>query len=138
MKEQGIPIGRVLSSPYCRAVESATLLAGREPDETPYGLVHRGGTLTYEMMAANIRPYLGTPPAPGTNTVLVAHRPQMDEVGFIEEGQAFVLKPLGDGQFGVVGMIYDSDWYEAEFNLDYLGLRGTQPAADQLPRGVSQ
>jgi phosphohistidine phosphatase SixA len=138
MRKQGIPVGRVLSSPYCRAVESATLLAGREPDETPYGLVHRGGSLTYEMMATNIRPYLGTTPAPGTNTLLVAHRPQMDEVGFIEEGQAFVLKPLGNGQFNLVGMIYDSDWYEAAFDLDYLGLRGMQPAADELPRGVSR
>jgi phosphohistidine phosphatase SixA len=138
MKKQGIPIGRVLSSPYCRAVESSTLLAGREPDETPYELVHRGGTLTYEMMAANIRPYLGTPPAPGTNTLLVAHRPQMDDVGFIEEGQAFVLEPLGNGQFNLAGKIYDSDWYEAEFNLDYLGLRGMQAAADEVPRGVAR
>ena len=138
MKKQGIPIGKVLSSPYCRAVESVTLLAGREPDKTPYELVHRGGTLTYEMMATNIRPHLGAIPAPGTNTLLVAHRPQMDEAGFIEEGQVFVLEPLGNGRFNLAAMIYDSDWYEAEFNLDYLGLRGMQPVGDELPRGVSR
>ncbi len=138
MKKQGVPIGQVLASPYCRAVESATLLAGREPDQTPYELVHRGGTLTYEMMAANIRSYLGTPPAPGTNTLLVAHRPQMDDMAFIEEGQAFVLEPLGNGQFNLVAKIYDSDWFEADLDIDYLGLRGVQPAADELPRGVSR
>ena len=138
MKKQGIPIGKVLSSPYCRAVESVTLLAGREPDKTPYELVHRGGTLTSEMMATNIRPHLGAIPAPGTNTLLVAHRPQMDEAGFIEEGQVFVLEPLGNGRFNLAAMIYDSDWYEAEFNLDYLGLRGMQPVGDELPRGVSR
>jgi phosphohistidine phosphatase SixA len=138
LKKQGIPIGKVYSSPYCRVVESATLLAGRQPDDTPYELVHRGGNLTYEMMAKNVRPYLGTIPAPGTNTILVAHRPQMDDIRFIEEGEAFVLKPLGGGKFDLVGTIYDSDWYEADFNIDYLGLRGTQPGGDQPPRGVTK
>jgi phosphohistidine phosphatase SixA len=135
--KQGIPVGLVLSSPYCRTVESATLLAGRKPDDTPYGLLNPGGTLTYEMMAKNVRPYLGEIPKAGTNTILVAHRPQMDNIGFIEEGECFVLKPLGDGTFNLVAKIYDSDWYETEFNLDYLGLRGRQPAADEVPRGVT-
>jgi len=138
IKKQGIPIGKVYSSPYCRVVESATLLAGRAPDDTPYGLVHRGGNLTYEMMARNVRPYLGAIPAPGTNTLLVAHRPQMDDIGFIQEGEAFVLQPLGDGKFNLVGEIYDSDWYEAEFNVDYLGLHGLQPGGDVPPTGTTK
>lgn len=138
IRKHGIPIGKVLSSPYCRVVESATLLAGRQPDDTPYGLVHRGGELTYEIMAKNVRPFLGEVPTRGTNTIIVAHRPQMDDIRFIEEGECFVLEPLGDGKFNLVGTIYDSDWYEAEFNVDYLGLRGHQPGGDALPRGVSK
>jgi phosphohistidine phosphatase SixA len=134
--KQAIPIGVVLSSPYCRAVESATLLAGRKPDDTPYELLNPGGKLTYEVMAKNVRPYLGKIPKSGTNTILVAHRPQMDDIRFIEEGECFVLKPLGNGKFNVVASIYDSDWYEAEFNVDYLGLRGRQPGGDTPPRGV--
>jgi phosphohistidine phosphatase SixA len=138
IKKHGIPIGKVLSSPYCRVVESATLLAGRGPDDTPYELVHRGGQLTYEIMAKNVRPHLGKIPAAGTNTILMAHRPQMDDIRFIEEGECFVLKPLGDGKFNLVGTIYDSDWYEAEFDIDYLGLRGRQPGGDNPPRGVTK
>jgi phosphohistidine phosphatase SixA len=138
MKKAGIPIGKVLSSPYCRVVESATMLAGREPDETPYELVHRGGGLTYEMMAKNIRPLLGQVPPEGTNTLMVAHRPQMDDTRFIEEGECFVLEPLGEGKFNLIGTIYDSDWYEASYNVDYLGLRGLQPGGDEPPRGVSK
>jgi phosphohistidine phosphatase SixA len=134
----GIPIGKVLASPYCRVFESAELLAGRKPDDTPYELVHRGGGLTYETMAANVRPRLGEVPAPGTNTLIVAHRPQMDDIRFIEEGECFVLEPLGDGKFNLVATIYDSDWYEARFNVDYLGLRGTQPGGDAPPRGVTK
>jgi phosphohistidine phosphatase SixA len=133
-----IPIGTVLSSPYCRAVESASLLAGRAPDDTPYGLVHRGGELTYEMMARNVRPYLGAIPKPATNTLIVGHRPQMDDIRFIEEGECFVLKPLGDGNFKLVGTIYDSDWYEAQTDIEYLGLRGQQPGGDEPPRGVTK
>lgn len=138
MKQLGIPIGEVFSSPYCRAVESATLLVGRVPDDTPYELVNGGGALTYEKMAKNVRPYLGRIPKPGTNTILVAHRTQMDDTRFIEEGECFVLEPLGEGKFNLVGTIYDSDWYEAAFNPDYLGLRGMQPAGDVVPRGVTK
>jgi phosphohistidine phosphatase SixA len=138
IKAMKIPIGRVLASPYCRVVESAELLSGRTPDDTPYELVHRGGGLTYEMMARNVRPYLGEAPGPGTNTLIVAHRPQMDDIRFIEEGECFVLEPLGDGRFNLVATIYDSDWFEAQHDEDYLGLRGTQPGGDAPPRGVSK
>ena len=138
LKKHAIPVGKVLSSPYCRAVESATLLAGHAPDDTPYALVHRGGDLTYEMMAKNVRPLLGAVPDSGTNTLLVGHRPQMDDIRFIEEGECYVLKPLGDGKFDLVGTIYDSDWYEAEVDPAYLGLRGQQPGGDEVPRGVTK
>lgn len=138
MKTLGIPIGKVLASPYCRVVESAELLAGRQPDDTPYELVHRGGKLTYEQMAANVRPLLGQTPEPKTNTLIVAHRPQMDDIRFIEEGECFVLEPLGDGKFNLVATIYDSDWFEARYDVDYLGLRGTQPGGDAPPRGVTK
>lgn len=123
MRKLGIPIGKVYASPYCRAVEGATLLAGREPDDTPKELVHRGGKLTAEMMANNIKPYLSTPPEPGTNTLLMSHRPQMDDIHFIEEGQMFVFRPAGEGQFDMVGAIYDTDWTEALTTTDLLGAR---------------
>jgi hypothetical protein len=90
------------------------------------------------MMAANVRPYLGTLPAAGKNTLVVAHRPQMDDMRFIEEGEAFVLEPLGGGKFNLVGTIYDSDWFEAKVDIAYLGLRGLQPGGDALPRGVTK
>jgi phosphohistidine phosphatase SixA len=138
IRQQGIPIGKVRSSPYCRALETATLLAGRGPDDTTYALVHRGGGLTYEQMAQNVRPLLGAIPDSGTNTILVGHRPQMDDVRLIEEGECFVLKPLGEGRFDLVGTIYDSDWYEAAVDPAYLGLHGQQPGGDEVPRGVTK
>lgn len=119
----GVPIGNVYSSPYCRAIECATLMAGREPDATPKDLVHRGGKLTAEMMISNIRPYLSEIPTSGTNTLLVAHRPQMDDIHFIDEGQTFIFRPKGNGKFDMIGSIYDTDWTEALVDIRLLGAR---------------
>ena len=138
IREDRIPVGRVQSSPYCRALESATLLAGRSPDDTLYALVNPGGTRTFEMMANDVRPLLARIPDAGTNTIIVGHRPAMDDIRFIEEGECYVFKPLGDGRFSLAATIYDSDWYEAKFNVAYLGLRGRQPGGDEPPRGVTK
>jgi phosphohistidine phosphatase SixA len=137
MRKLGVPIGSVFSSPYCRVIESARLVAGRPPDETLYDLMHRGGNYTEGMMNRNIRPYLGQIPAKGTNTLLMAHRPQMDSIKFIEEGEAFVFRPKGDERFDLVGTIYDSEWLEALVNPDYLGARATQPGDGAPPRSAN-
>ena len=138
MREANVPIGRVLSSPYCRVLESATLLAGRPPDDTLYALVNPGGSRTYEIMAKDVRPLLAEMPKAGTNTIIVGHRPAMDDIRFIEEGECYVFKPLGNGTFSLAATIYDSDWYEAKFDVAYLGLRGRQPGGDEPPRGVTK
>jgi len=125
-----IPIGKVESSPYIRAIDAATLLAGRAPDDTPYELVYRGGALSAAAMSKNLIPYLSTKPGAGTNTLIVAHKSQMDDVRFIEEGEAFVFEPLDNGQFNLIATIYATDWFEALFDVTYLGLRGRQPGVD--------
>ncbi len=71
----GIPIGRVLASPYCRTVETASLLYLGEVTTTTDVMNTRvatyfGGT---EAIAARARQRLSTPPPAGSNTVLVAH-----------------------------------------------------------------
>ena len=137
MRKLGVPIGSVFSSPYCRVIESARLVAGRPPDETLYDLMHRGGNYSAEMMNRNIRPYLGQIPARGTNTLLMAHRPQMDSIKFIEEGEAFVFRPKGGERFDLVGTIYDSEWMEALIDLEYLGAQAVQPGADAPPRSAN-
>lgn len=134
MRKLGVPIGSVFCSPYCRVIESARLVAGRPPDATLYDLLHRGGRHTAEMQNRNLRPYLGQIPASGTNTVLMAHRPQMDAIKFIEEGECFVFRPKGGERFDLVGTIYDSEWLEALVSVDYLGAKAMQPGGDAPPR----
>jgi len=70
----GIPVGRIEVSPYCRCRETAELAFGRAG--TPSELLSTWDTLSVEEkteQGARIRRLLDTPPAPGTNTVLVTH-----------------------------------------------------------------
>ncbi|HSF16725.1 MAG TPA: hypothetical protein VLK65_14345 [Vicinamibacteria bacterium] len=136
MKKQRIPIGKILSSPYCRATESVKLMFGREPDESPYGLIYRGGGYTDEMSADFIRPLLGQKPESGSNTLIMAHRTQMDSVGDIAEGQVFVFEPLGDEKFNLVGKIFDYEWMESLETPSLFGLTSMTKLPDGYTEGI--
>jgi phosphohistidine phosphatase SixA len=95
-----IPVGAVLSSEYCRTRETAELAFGRV--EPTRDLTSRVATMTPEEEAERIealRRLLATPPAPGTNTVLVGHQFNLqDATGVtIAEGEAAIFAPVVDG-----------------------------------------
>ncbi len=90
----------MLSSEYCRTRETAELAFGRVTP-TP-DLTSRASTTGPAALAERIealRRLLATPPAPGTNTVLVGHMFNLaDATGVaIAEGEAAIFLPLGDG-----------------------------------------
>lgn len=122
LRDYQVPIGKVYSSPYCRARQGVEALLGRKPDVLDKQLVYRGGSFTFEKMARAILPYLGRKPAPGTNDLVMAHRPQMDEIGRIGEGEMWVFEPLGGTRFALVGKIRDHEWFESLVDLNFLGL----------------
>ena len=69
-----LPIGDVLSSELCRTRETAELAFGRAtlmPDLTSFGTA--GSESEEQRRIAALRGLLASPPAPGTNTVLVGH-----------------------------------------------------------------
>lgn len=107
----GIPVGRVLASPFCRARDTARLAFGRvrlsrallsvefrdDPDRRPPPL----GRL------------LATEPGLGTNTVLVSHGSAIDEATGVnpEEGGAVVAAPgAGRRGFEIVATPNAGDW----------------------------
>ncbi|MDX1610080.1 MAG: histidine phosphatase family protein [Halofilum sp. (in: g-proteobacteria)] len=116
MRQLGIPVADVHSSPYCRCVETAELL-GLGPVETTLDLLNAraaeyvGGR---DALRESARRRLGTRPPAGANTVLVAHgnvfllaageRPP--------EGGAAIVRPLGDGEFELLGTIPAGTWPE--------------------------
>jgi len=95
----GIPVGEVLVSPYCRTRETAELAFGVPGSETD--LLSTWDHLPVEQKterATELRKRLDTPPAPGTNTVLVTHTGNLLwSLGLDSkpEGLAHVFAPTG-------------------------------------------
>jgi broad specificity phosphatase PhoE len=108
-----IPVGKVLSSPYCRAVDTAKLAFGRhEVSDVLYFAIGVGKT-EREQQGLALRQMLATPPARGTNTVLVAHHANLKEAAGIwpkREGEANVFRPRPDGGFDYLGEVSAAAW----------------------------
>jgi phosphohistidine phosphatase SixA len=100
-RELEIPVGEVLSSPYFRALDTARIALGRaEPTGELLGL-RSNRSVQHPQRQADLLRLLSTPPPKGTNTVLVSHASNAEEYAGIplDEGEAAVLKPLGDDEF---------------------------------------
>jgi phosphohistidine phosphatase SixA len=92
----GIPVGEVLSSELCRTRETAELAFGQTtpmPDLTSFGTA--GSEAEEQERAAALRRLLATPPARGTNTVLVGHLFNIQAAASIglAEGEAAIFSP---------------------------------------------
>ena len=107
-----IPVGKVLSSLYCRPAEYVGLITGRTPVRTRW----LSGLSSPETLL-KIKREVATQPAPGMNTFLGGHgdRP-FDLTGLvIQEGDALVFDPrnhqAGDpGKFKPVAWIKPAEW----------------------------
>jgi broad specificity phosphatase PhoE len=115
-KRLGIPVGKVYSSKFHRAVETARLAFG-EPattfDVTEGGLVVSPNE--NNRRTAALRKLAATPPEAGTNTVIVTHKPNIvDAFGKdwfdVKEGEASVFKPDGKGGFQAEGRVLSDQW----------------------------
>jgi phosphohistidine phosphatase SixA len=71
-RQRGIAVGRLLSSPWCRSIETAKLAFGREPELSPALGNLFGRSEESARQLADLRPLAGQIPASG-NTVMVSH-----------------------------------------------------------------
>ena len=109
-----IPIGRVLSSEYCRTKETAQLMA-LGPVKTTRTIMNMrvadmvGGR---EAVIERAQQELGRKPDEGTNTVIVAHGNLMQAASgaYTGEAGAGVYEPQGDGRFRIVAQIEPDEW----------------------------
>ena len=110
-----IPVGDVLASPFCRAWQSADLAFGRHtrvdglklPPSKDYTEADK------KAMREALLPLLNKVPAPGTNTVIMAHDDNMPAAGGPEiksQGEAVVIKADGKGGFKVIAQIKPGFW----------------------------
>lgn len=109
----GIPIGTVVASPFCRTKDTAQLAFGRfTVNQDLYFVIGTDAGET-KRFANSLRQLLSTPPAKGTNVVLVSHSANLREAAGIfarPEGAAYVFRPLPNGQFEAVAKILPEDW----------------------------
>lgn len=119
LRKAGVPIGKAYSSRFQRAVETARLIGGKEPQPTPD--VTEGGQVVSpnenNRRAQAFRAMAATPPDPGTNTLIVTHKPNViDAFGKdwfeIKEGEATIFKPEG-GKYTVVARVQIGQWAAA-------------------------
>ncbi len=108
----GIPAGRVSASPFCRTREMAQLVFGRHEraQEARGGPGTAGDPARYRPLAD----LLATAPKAGTNDIIVSHGNPFQALhpgsSYLREGEAAVIRPLGDGKHEVVARIAADEW----------------------------
>lgn len=116
IRQAGIPVGKVFTSKYNRAYETA-VIAGFEgiektADITEGGLVVSPNENNRRVQA--FRKLLGTAPRPGTNTIVITHKPNIvDALGKdwfdVKEGEASVFRPENGG-YTLVARVQMEEW----------------------------
>jgi phosphohistidine phosphatase SixA len=117
MRKLQIPVGRVITSQFNRAVETGTLLGFGAV--SPTADITEGGLVVSpnenNRRAAAMQKLAATAPPAGTNVVLVSHKPNiLDAFGKdwfdVREGEASIFKPDGSGATKFVVRIQAAAW----------------------------
>ena len=116
----GIPLGKVYTSRFNRAVETGKLV-GRGDVTTTIDITEGGlvvSPIENDRRAEAFRKLAGTMPEPGKNTLIVTHKPNiMDAFGKdwfdVREGEASVFRPDGSGKAVLVARVQAIDWIKA-------------------------
>jgi phosphohistidine phosphatase SixA len=117
-RNAAIPIGKVLASGLCRAVETARLAFGRvEPSDALLieSFVPIAGATApppWPQRVELMKAMVAAAPEAGANTVLITHFPNIRAaLGIqINFGDAAIVKPDGRGGIEVVGKILSREW----------------------------
>jgi broad specificity phosphatase PhoE len=105
-RARGVPVAQVLSSPWCRCVETARLAFGQAPDVLPalgnlFGRPERAGPQIGEL-----KPLVGRRPVNG-NLLLVSHGSTIAALTGVSPNtsEMVVLTPQEGGRFSVAGRL---------------------------------
>ena len=112
-----IPVAAVRSSRFWRAQEAATLLALGKV-EASLDLAEGGLVVSpheNQRRAAALKKLLGTAPPAGKNTIIVGHKPNLQDaagkdLGDVVEAEVVVFLPAGDSKFKVIARVPAEMW----------------------------
>lgn len=108
-----IPVGKVVTSPYCRAVDTAELAFGHHENSDVLYFAIGMDKDQRSRQSTELRQMLSTPPQPGKNTVIVSHNANLKEATGIwpkREGDVHVFRPVPGGGFDYVGEVSPDEW----------------------------
>jgi len=112
-KKLGVQADKVISSPYCRALDTAMLMFGRGDKAPELSYLTRMKPEEAAAASAWLKKQLSAPPAPGKNNVLISHTANLKSGTGIwpkSAGDINVFKPNGDGTFTHVGTFTAAEW----------------------------
>ena len=116
LRQAGAPVGKVYTSKFNRAYETATIAEFADIEKTA-DLTEGGLVVTpneNNRRAEALRKLLATAPKPGTNTVLITHKPSiLEALGKdwfdVKEGEASIFRPE-NGKYVLVARLQMADW----------------------------
>ena len=116
IRAAGVPVGKVYTSQFNRAYETA-VLAGFKNIETTVDLSEGGLVVTPDennRRAKALRDMLARAPDKGKNDILITHKPNIiDALGKdwfdVKEGEASIFKPEG-GKYRLLARVQMEDW----------------------------
>jgi phosphohistidine phosphatase SixA len=116
LRQVGVPVGKVYTSKYNRAFETA-VVAGFKNIEKTADLTEGGLVVSPNENSRRIDAFhkmLGTTPKPGTNTILITHKPNIvDALGKdwfdVKEGEASIFRPE-NGHYKLFTRVQMDEW----------------------------
>jgi broad specificity phosphatase PhoE len=116
IRQARIPVGKVYTSKYNRAYETAVIAGFKNIEKTAN--ITEGGLVVSpnenNRRTAAFHELLGTVPLPGTNTILITHKPNIiDALGRdwfdVKEGEASLFRPE-NGSYKLIARVQMEDW----------------------------
>jgi phosphohistidine phosphatase SixA len=114
IRQAGVPVGKVFTSKYNRAYETAVIAGFKDIEKTV--------DITEGVVSPNensrridaFRKLLSTAPMPGTNTILITHAPNIfDALGKdwfdVKEGEASIFRPE-NGAYKLIARVQMEEW----------------------------
>lgn len=103
-KRLGIPVGEVLSSRWCRCLDTARLAFGMAEPSAMLDSMFNDEPAQRDAKLRQLAAWIKTPPGPG-NVVLVTHDVNIQALAqrAVRQGEMVVATPRADGALDVVG-----------------------------------
>jgi broad specificity phosphatase PhoE len=116
LRQAAVPVGKVYTSKFNRAYETA-VIAGFTNIEKTADLTEGGLVVSpneNNRRAEAFRKMLATAPQPGTNTILITHKPNIvDALGKdwfdVKEGEASIFRP-DNGSYKLLARVQMDEW----------------------------